>query len=76
MGSAIHTTGEEPEYRALMYSIENIVEPMSMIISLLKSLAGAGIRSCAHWLNWKCSIAMSVAREKVRAARVLEGAPY
>jgi hypothetical protein len=55
-----------------MYSIENIVEPMSMIISLLKVLAGAGIRSCAHWLNWKCSIAMSAAREKVRTVRALE----
>ena len=37
--------------------------------------AGAGIRSCAHWLNWKCSIAMSAAREKVRTARALDGLP-
>jgi len=40
-----------------------------------KAWAGAGIRSCAHWLNWKCSIAMSAAREKVRAARALDGLP-
>jgi len=37
--------------------------------------AGAGIRSCAHWLNWKCGIAMSAAREKIRTARALEGLP-
>jgi len=37
--------------------------------------AGYGIRSCAHWLNWKCGIAMSAAREKVRTARALEGLP-
>ena len=23
-------------------------------------------QSCAHWLNWKCGIAMGAAREKVR----------
>ena len=40
-----------------------------------KAWAGYGIRSCAHWLNWKCGIAMSAAREKVRAARALEGLP-
>ncbi len=37
--------------------------------------AGFGIRSCAHWLSWKCGIAMSAAREKVRTARALEGLP-
>ena len=40
-----------------------------------KAWAEYGIRSCAHWLNWKCGIAMSAAREKVRAARALEGLP-
>ncbi len=37
--------------------------------------AGAGIRSCAYWLNWKCGIAMNAAREKVRVARALDGLP-
>ena len=37
--------------------------------------SGYGIRSCAHWLNWKCGIAMAAAREKVRTARALEGLP-
>lgn len=32
-------------------------------------------QSCAHWLNWKCGIAMGAAREKVRVARALEGLP-
>lgn len=36
---------------------------------------GAGIRSCAYWLNWKCGIAMNAAREKVRVARALDGLP-
>jgi len=36
---------------------------------------GYGIRSCAHWLNWKCGIAMTAAREKVRTARALAGLP-
>jgi Domain of unknown function (DUF222) len=31
--------------------------------------------SCAHWLNWKCGIAMGAAREKVRTARALEHLP-
>ena len=31
--------------------------------------------SCAHWLNWKCGIAMGAAREKVRVARALEKLP-
>ena len=36
---------------------------------------GPGIRSCAYWLNWKCGIAMGAAREKVRAAKALDGLP-
>ena len=34
-----------------------------------------GTQSCAHWLNWKCGIAMGAAREKVRVARALENLP-
>ncbi len=37
--------------------------------------AGYGLRSCAHWLNWKCGISMNPAREKVRTARALDGLP-
>jgi Domain of unknown function (DUF222)/HNH endonuclease len=32
-------------------------------------------RSCAHWLNWKCGIALGSAREKVRTAHALEQLP-
>lgn len=32
-------------------------------------------QSCAHWLNWKCGIAMGAAREKVRVADALEKLP-
>lgn len=34
-----------------------------------------GVKSCAHWLNWKCGIALGAAREKVRVARSLERLP-
>jgi hypothetical protein len=34
-----------------------------------------GAQSCAHWLNWKCGIAMGAAREKVRVARAMESLP-
>jgi hypothetical protein len=35
----------------------------------------AATQSCAHWLNWKCGIAMGAAREKVRVAHSLEKLP-
>ena len=34
--------------------------------------AQPGLRSCAHWLNWKCSINLGTAREKVRVAHALK----
>ncbi len=37
--------------------------------------AGTGIRSCAHWLNWKCGMNLGSARERVRVARALPGLP-
>jgi len=30
-----------------------------------------GMRSCAHWLNWKCGISLGAAREQVRVAHCL-----
>jgi hypothetical protein len=33
------------------------------------------VKSCAHWLNWKCGIDLGAAREKVRVAGALEGLP-
>src|SRR5437667_8118733 len=30
-----------------------------------------GIRSCAHWLSWKCGVSLGTARDHVRVARRL-----
>ena len=40
-----------------------------------KGWSQSATQSCAHWLNWKCGIAMGAAREKVRVARALEHLP-
>jgi len=40
-----------------------------------KGWAEWGVKSCAHWLNWKCGIDLGAAREKVRVARSLEKLP-
>jgi hypothetical protein len=36
---------------------------------------GPGIKSCAHWLNWKCGMSLGPARERVRVARALPDLP-
>lgn len=40
-----------------------------------KGWSQPGLRSCAHWLNWKCGIGMGAAREKVRVANALKDLP-
>ena len=41
-----------------------------------KAWSGGGtVRSCAHWLNWQCGIALGAAREKVRVAHCLDKLP-
>jgi hypothetical protein len=40
-----------------------------------KGWSDGATQSCAHWLNWKCGIAMGAAREKVRVARALQNLP-
>ena len=40
-----------------------------------KGWSDSATQSCAHWLNWKCGIAMGAAREKVRVAHALENLP-
>ncbi len=37
--------------------------------------AGVGMRSCAHWLNWKCGLDLGAAREKLRVAHALASLP-
>ncbi|MFT4728793.1 MAG: hypothetical protein ACI9UN_003306 [Granulosicoccus sp.] len=34
-----------------------------------------GVRSCAHWLNYKCGISLVAAREKIRVAHALAKLP-
>jgi hypothetical protein len=36
---------------------------------------GDGLKSCAHWLNWKCGLNLGAARERVRVAHALPGLP-
>jgi len=36
---------------------------------------GPGLKSCAHWLNWKIGISLGAAREKVRVAHALKDLP-
>ncbi len=37
--------------------------------------AGVGVKSCAHWLSWRCGFGLKAAREKVRVARALTVLP-
>jgi hypothetical protein len=41
----------------------------------IEGWAGPGLKSCAHWLNWKCGINLGAAREKVRVAHALKDLP-
>ena len=34
-----------------------------------------GLRSCAHWLSWRCSLSLTTARDHVRVARRLDELP-
>jgi hypothetical protein len=34
-----------------------------------------GVKSCAHWINWKCGLALGAAREKLRTAHALTQLP-
>src|SRR5690349_7560145 len=36
-----------------------------------KGWSDGATQSCAHWLNWKCGIALGAARERVRVAHAL-----
>jgi hypothetical protein len=37
--------------------------------------ADEGCLTCAHWLNWKCGVSTTAAREQVRVARALRELP-
>lgn len=36
---------------------------------------GEGIKSCAHWLGWRCGVGIVSAREKLRVAHAIEELP-
>jgi HNH endonuclease len=38
--------------------------------------AGWGVRSCAHWLSWRCGLDLRTGREYVRVARALNELPH
>ena len=40
-----------------------------------KGWAEWGVKSCAHWLDWKCGIDVAAARERIRVARALANLP-
>jgi Domain of unknown function (DUF222) len=37
--------------------------------------AGPGLRSCAHWLNWRVGLSLRTARDHLRVAHALRGLP-
>jgi hypothetical protein len=41
----------------------------------LEGWSDGRLRSCAHWLNFKCGLNLGAAREKVRVAHALAGLP-
>ena len=51
------------------------------LLELIRALDERGpwglwnVKSCAHWLNWRCGIALGAAREKVRVAHALATLP-
>ncbi len=40
-----------------------------------KAWAEWGVKSCAHWLNWKCGLDFGAARERLRVAHAIERLP-
>lgn len=37
--------------------------------------AGEGIKTCAHWLNWKCGLGLAADRERLRVTHALPALP-
>jgi hypothetical protein len=75
----------EPEIRALEDQITELAAHIHAanyrLLTLIRQFdesvgwAEPGLRSCAHWLNWKCGIGLNAAREKVRVAHALGDLP-
>lgn len=68
----------ENEITELAASITVATARMLLLIAELdrrEPWGAQGLRSCAHWLNWKLGIDLGAAREKVRVARALDTLP-
>ena len=84
-----HIPGQVLEDQALRERLEDEITTLAghlnaanyRLIKLLDEFdrrdgwCGVGIRSLAHWLNFKCGIGKLAAREKVRVARALRDLP-
>lgn len=68
------TEALEDEITELAASITVATARMLLLLAELdrrEPWGAQGLRSTAHWLNWKCGIDLGAAREKVRVARAL-----
>lgn len=68
----------EDEIGALSSHLNAVTYRLLLLIAELdrrEPWATFGCKTCAHYLNWKCGIALGAAREKVRTARALGDLP-
>ncbi|MGX7677386.1 DUF222 domain-containing protein [Jatrophihabitans sp. DSM 45814] len=66
------------EICALVGQIETAGARLLILVGELDARAdwlGVGIKSCAHWLAWRCHLSPHAAREQVRVARRLRELP-
>jgi hypothetical protein len=76
--SAITTDDIENSITSLSANINAATFEQLMLIAEFDSRQGwghVGVRSCAHWLNWRCGISTTTAREKLRVAHALQTLP-
>ncbi|MCW2522625.1 MAG: endonuclease [Frankiales bacterium] len=63
---------------ALAAQIDNATAELICLLGefdAVEGWSGYGMKSCAHWLSWKCHIGAHAAREQVRVARALRDLP-
>jgi hypothetical protein len=66
------------EIRTLTRQMNSETYRMLMLIRVFDDRMGFakwGLRNCAEWLAWRCSLSLSAAREKVRTAQALRSLP-
>ena len=78
---AVSATSLEDLEREICELAAHIAAAMCRWLELLaefddrRGWAEWGIRSCAHWLSWRCSLGLRAAREHVRVAHRLQELP-